>query len=340
MQKMKTEELGRLERVDLRTAWMSESGDFTPWLALEANIELLSKTIGIELEVEAQEKSVGPFRADILCKDTANGNWVLIENQLEQTDHIHLGQLITYAAGLNAVTIVWIAQRIREEHRAALDWLNEMTGEEILFFGLEVELWRIGDSACAPKFNIVSSPNDWSKRVHEWKKAAVTTELTPAKKTQVEFWEAFREYIDAHGASFNTTKAFPQHWMNISIGRSGFKQNAIASLWDSHNNTSDNHEIRAEVELNDDHSKDYFAQLLAMKDEIEAVFGEPLIWESKEGVKSCRIFVRTNADLENRDRWDEYHGWLKEKLERQREAFATRIKGLVANDGNTDGIEP
>lgn len=327
---MNGDNLGRLERVDLRTAWMSESGDFTPWLAEGGNIELLSKTIGIDLEVEAQEKNVGPFRADILCKDTANGNWVLIENQLEQTDHTHMGQLITYAAGLNAVTIVWIAQRIREEHRAALDWLNEMTGEEILFFGLEVELWRIGNSPCAPKFNIVSSPNDWTKQVYQAKKTAENAALTPAKETQVAFWQAFRDYIGVHGASFNTTKALPQHWMNISIGRVGFKQNGIASLWDSQNNTSDNHEVRAEVELNDDNSKVYYAQLLAMKEQIEAEVGEPLIWESKEGNKSCRIYLRREADLKDRDRWGEYHGWLKEKLEKQRKAFADRIKNLDA----------
>lgn len=148
--------LGRLERIDLRNAWLSESSSFTPWLAESANMKLLGDAIGIELEVEAQEKDVGPFRADILCKDTATGHWVLIENQLERTDHTHLGQLMTYAAGLDAVTIVWLAQRFTEEHRAALDWLNRVTDERINFFGLEIELWRIGDSPMAPKFNVVS----------------------------------------------------------------------------------------------------------------------------------------------------------------------------------------
>src|SRR6267143_4897369 len=122
---MTTKELGRLHKVDLREAWTSESSGFTPWLAHEENLKLLGEAIGMELELESQEKEVGPFRADILCKDTANDNWVLIENQLDRTDHSHLGQLITYAAGLNAVTIVWIAERFTEEHRAAMDWLNE-----------------------------------------------------------------------------------------------------------------------------------------------------------------------------------------------------------------------
>ena len=101
-------ELGKLKKVDLREVWIDEARSFTPWLAQEYNIKLLGDTIGIELEVEAQEKSVGPFSADILCKDTVNNNWVLIENQLERTDHTHLGQLMTYAAGLDAVTIIWI----------------------------------------------------------------------------------------------------------------------------------------------------------------------------------------------------------------------------------------
>ena len=117
-------ELGRLERADLRSAWVSESGEFTPWLAEEGNLALLGDAIGLELELEAREKEVGPFRADILCKDTATGHWVIVENQLERTDHTHLGQLLVYAAGLRAVTIVWIAQRFTEEHGSVLDWLD------------------------------------------------------------------------------------------------------------------------------------------------------------------------------------------------------------------------
>lgn len=148
--------LGRLEKVDLRTYWKSESHDFTPWLASPQNIQLLAEAIGLELEVEAQEKGVGPF-SDILCKDTTTNDWVLIENQLEPTDHTHLGQLLTYAAGLQATTIVWVSERFTSEHRAALDWLNEITEEKFAFFGIEVELWRIGDSVPAPKLNSTSS---------------------------------------------------------------------------------------------------------------------------------------------------------------------------------------
>ena len=162
---MNDQSLGRLQRVDLRTIWTSEPVQFTPWLARPENLEILGETLGLELELEAQEKEVGSFRADIVCRDIGTGSSVLIENQLEQTDHDHLGKLLTYAAGLQAVTVVWLAERFRDEHRAALDWLNDITHEESRFFGLEIELWRIGDSPAAPKFNIVSMPNDWSRSV-------------------------------------------------------------------------------------------------------------------------------------------------------------------------------
>src|SRR5438093_1744103 len=213
---MSTKDLGRLQKVDLREAWTSESSDFTPWLAQEGNLKLLGETIGIELELASQEKEVGSFRADILCKDTATNNWVLIENQLERTDHLHLGQLLTYAAGLNAVTIVWIAERFTEEHRAALDWLNERTDKKINVFGLEIEPWRIGDSPVAPKFNIISQPNDWSRTVQQ---AAASGEVSEHKQLQQRFWTAFSDFMEAQGSFIRCTKPLPQHWMNLSFVR-------------------------------------------------------------------------------------------------------------------------
>ena len=179
--------LGRLETVDLREIWTTESGGFTPWLAREENIALLGEAIGLELEVEGQEENVGPFRADILCKDTITDTWVLVENQLERTDHCHLGQLLTYAAGLQAVTIVWIARQFTEEHRATLDWLNEITDDRFNFFGLEIELWRIGESPVSPKFNVVSKPNDWTKTVSTAAKRIETGELSDTRQTQLQY---------------------------------------------------------------------------------------------------------------------------------------------------------
>ncbi len=336
---MATVDLGRLEKVDVRTVWVNEAGDFTPWLALEDNIALLGDTIGIDLEVEAQEKNVGPFRADILCKDTATDHWVLIENQLEKTDHTHLGQLITYAAGLNAVTIVWIAARFTDEHRAALDWLNEMTGANINIFGLEVELWRISDSPIAPKFNVISSPNDWAKRVAQGTKSAENMALTPAKEMQVQFWTGFREHVQTLGASFKPTKPLPQHWMNIAVGRSGFKLNAIASLIDSQSESYDTHEIRAELELVDNNAKLYFAQLYEMKDRIEQELGETLVWYNPENRRTCRIYLRKTVDLHNHDEWPQYHEWLRIKLDTMRKVFSPIVKAMDIETISADSDE-
>ena len=170
--------LGRLERVDLRQEWKTEAQDFTPWLAQEINLAILSETLNMDLETAGQEESVGPFRADILCRDTLDDSWVLIENQLERTDHTHLGQLLTYAAGLQTVTIVWVAANFTDEHRAALDWLNEITDERFRFFGLEVELWKIGNSPAAPKFNIVAKPNEWTRSLGKSTRRLRFTDLT------------------------------------------------------------------------------------------------------------------------------------------------------------------
>jgi len=134
--------LGRLQKVDIREIWKNEAADFTPWLAEPDNIKLLGDTIGMELEVESVETDVGRYYADILCKETTSDRYVVIENQIERTDHDHLGKTITYAAGLGATAVVWVAKHFTEEHRGAFDWLNEMTKAEVSFFGLEVEAWR------------------------------------------------------------------------------------------------------------------------------------------------------------------------------------------------------
>ena len=144
-------DFSELESVDLKNGWANEGADFTPWLAQEENLKLLGRTLNMELEIVSTEASVGRYRADIVCTDTSNDTTVLIENQLQRTDHKHIGQVLTYAAGLNAVSIVWIAAEFTDEHRAALDWFNNITEANFRFFGLEVELWKIGDSAIAPK---------------------------------------------------------------------------------------------------------------------------------------------------------------------------------------------
>jgi hypothetical protein len=321
---MSTKKLGRLQKVELREEWISESNDFTPWLAQEENLKLLGETISIDLELESQEKDVGPFRADILCKDTATDDWVLIENQLERTDHSHLGQLLTYAAGLNAVTIVWIAERFTEEHRAALDWLNERTDEKIHFFGLEIELWRIGDSPIAPKFNIISQPNDWSRTVQQ---AAGGGQISAHKQLQLRFWTSFRQYMETRGSFVRCQKPLPQHWTNHAIGRSGVHLTSIVSIWNSETNAR-GPEIRTELYMDGPNAKQEFAALEKQKESIEKALGFPLTWHNPENKAMCRLYTRQNADFLNEQLWPEQFEWLRQRLETMHRVFAPIVKNL------------
>lgn len=331
-------DLGRLEKVDLRDFWVTEAGDFTPWLAQDNNIALLGAAIAMELEVEAQEKNVGPFRADILCKDVGNEQWVLIENQLERTDHTHLGQLLTYGAGLNAVTIVWIAAKFTEEHRAALDWLNEITDERFNFFGLEVELWRIGDSLAAPKFNIISKPNEWARSITSAAKTVQQEELTEGKRTQYNFWIGFKEYMADAEVPFQLPKPAPRGWMSIPLGRSGAKLGAIASFWNNEQQSYDTNEIRAQVRLVGKNAKSLYAYLLEQKAEIEIEYGEQLEWYSPDDATVCRIYLSKSAELNQQELWSEYYQWLGEKLEQFYKVFRDRIRyaDIIDLDNNSE----
>jgi hypothetical protein len=323
-----TPELGRLERVELRNAWANEATHFTPWLAQAENRALLGQTIGIDLELEATERNVGPFSADILCKDTATDSWVLIENQLERTDHKHLGQLITYAAGLQAVTIVWIATPFTDEHRATLDWLNQITDDRFNFFGLEVELLRIGNSLMAPQFNIVSKPNNGSKTVTAGAARVEREGLTEAKQLQLDFWTHFCEYVRSRESVIRPRAPRPQHWMNMSVGRSGFRLTAIASVWNSEAAVFDSGEIRAELDINHENAKEYFQILESNKSQIEAELGYPLSWHNPEDANSCRAYIRKSVKLADRGEWENQFAWLQKHLEDLHRVLGPRIRAL------------
>lgn len=316
--------LGRLEQVELRSVWLREAGDFTPWLAREENIALLADTLALELEVEMQEKDVGPYRADIVCKDTTDGSLVLIENQLEKTDHTHLGQLMTYAAGLAAVTVVWIAERFTEEHRAALDWLNEITGENVSFFGLEIELWRIGDSPVAPKFNVVSKPNDWTKGGGGGGGGGGPAVITETKQLQQEYWRALRELLAERKSSLKPQKAHPQHWLTVAIGRNGFAMSATVNTQEER--------IAVEVYMQGPNAKNHFRRLEADRLQIEREIGQPLDWrELPERDTSRIILARPNSNMKEARLWPEQHRWLADQLEKFNTVFRRRIQALPSS---------
>ena len=305
---------GKLERVDLREGWNDEAQSFTPWLALEENLTLLGETLDMELELEAKEQSVGPFSADILCKDTADNSWVLIENQLEKTDHRHIGQLITYASGLQAVTIVWIAASFTDEHRAAMDWLNEITYDQFNFFGLEIELWKIGDSLAAPKFNIVSKPNDWSRSID-------TSELSEREKLLIRYWSALRDHLLYKNSRLNPHKPLPQSWMPFAIGKADFRTEARFSTQKGH--------LQVALIIQGQNSQIYFNRLEQKKDEIEEKLGESLIWQPRDPGRHNVISI-TKAGVKPADEsdWTNQMQWLSDMLERFDNVFRQRVKEL------------
>lgn len=317
--------LGKLTKIELRDIWLSESSHFTPWLAKEENLLTLGETLGLELELEAQERAVGPFRADILCKDIATNAWVLIENQLERTDHSHLGQLLTYASGLEAVTIIWIAARFTEEHRSTLDWLNRITDETFRFFGVEVELWRIGESPAAPRFNIVSKPNNWSKMVTQAARAIDEAELTGTKALQIAYWGSLGTTLMAKGGPLATErKPQLQSWMSYKIGRTGFSVNASMAR--------PKRQVRAELYMSNPNAKAWFHLLHAQKELIEQELGYKLDWDELPEGKDTRISTSFNdIDPEDQSDWPRQHEWLATRMNEFYRVFVNRVRALDAN---------
>lgn len=314
--------LGRLQRVELREVWEREAQDFTPWLAKEENIAELGRAIGLELELMGQEQNVGPYRADLLCKDTLMQGFVLIENQLEKTNHSHLGQILTYAAGLGAKTVVWVAERFTDEHRAALDWLNEITEEDYGFFALEIELWRIGDSSPAPKFNVISRPNDWRRAVGDSARAG--GEMPERKKLYLKFWTEFREFLlQRPGTTLRPQKPSGDHWTSYAIGRSGFALTATASV--------EKKRLGAELFIrpSDMDPKEAFNRLLTDKNAIETAAGFKLDWQELPDAKGSRVAIYlSEVPLETEVDWQRQFSWLADHLEGLDRALRNRVRVL------------
>ena len=317
---MSKEKLGRLEKVELRDIWEKEDTHFTPWLAKEENIELLGSAIDMDLVVEAEEKEVGPFRADILCKDIATNNWVLVENQLERTDHKHLGQLLTYATGLDAVTIIWVASEFTEEHRATLDWLNKITDTQYNFFGIKVELFKIGDSKVAPVFNVVSKPNNWSRSISSAASKIANEDVGETKVLQLKFWTALNDAIKSKDDTpLKVQKASPKHWHTFSIGKSGVHMSMTFN--------SKEDVLGIEVYVVKDQS--IFESLEEDKNQIEKEIGQKLSWQPLPGRSASRIKLdRNNSVLDNESDWNNYIDWSIENLEKFYHTFKSRLKNI------------
>lgn len=305
------EDFGILREItDLRKVWPHEALNFTPWVA--ENIELLGDAVGLDITVEKTESSVGDFNVDIYACETGTDRNIVIENQLEDTDHDHLGKLITYASGKSADVVIWIVKRAREEHKAAIEWLNNHTDEKIGFFLCEIKLFQIGDSKIAPSFSVIEKPNDWAKEIKK------TTTTTPTQQQRLEYWQAFNSYAfnDKNFSKiFNMRKPTTDHWMDFSIGSSAC-QICVTQI-------QKRSAIGVELYITDD--KELFKLLHAHKDEIETDMGMSLDWRELPKRKASRILVEKNVQLGNHDEWEEQFIYIMDILLKMRKAFKKHL---------------
>jgi len=326
--------LGKLNRVDLRECWKHEALDFTRWLAEPENVELLSDEIGIGMQIKQTEASVGRFNVDILAEEENTGRKIIIENQLEVTDHSHLGQLITYAAGLEAEFVVWIVRDVREEHRQAVDWLNEHTDEQINFFLVAIELWQIENSPPAPKFNVISRPNEWKRSVRT---ISQDGDLTDTKTKQLEFWQQLKEFAATSHPELKLRTPRPQHWFDVAVGRSDCH---VSLVVDSREN-----KVRCELYIPD--SKELYQDLLSFRAEIEKELSiaAPLEWQELPGKKASRIRALRGFSFSDVGTWETAFGWLTETTSKFKRVFVKDWKRLssqqtTGGDGLTAAPQP
>jgi hypothetical protein len=272
-------ELGRLEEVNVRELWSHEQYDFSNWLANEENIDLLNEVLGLTLVDIEKEVFVGAYRCDLVAKDEASGQNVIIENQLETSNHDHLGKIVTYASGLDANVIVWIVKEAREEHRSAIEWLNNNTNKNLNFFLIEIHAYRIGNSLYAPKFEIVEKPNDFIKNA---KIQTGSEELNKSQSERLVFWTRFNEVVVERGKPFNLRKTTTDHWYDVAIGVSG----VLVEI------TLVNKEGCVGIALYIIDDKELFDSLNEKKIEIESKLGFELDWQRLDNKKASRIIYR------------------------------------------------
>lgn len=284
-------QISRLQKVPLRELWKHEAHGFTRWLA--ENLDLLGETIGFSLTLVKREASVGPFSADILAEDPQS-NPVIIENQLEPTNHDHLGKVITYLSNLDAKTAIWITSDPRPEHEKAIHWLNEMLPADTAFFLIKLEAYQIDGSAPAPMFTIVAGPSPASKQIGEEKK-----ELAERHVLCLEFWKQLLKKAGPVTPIFANRSPTKDNWISVGAGKSGFSYGYTVRMEDA--------QIEMFIDLgNAERNKSIFDKMLAQKQQIEALFGKPLEWQRLDNKQGCRIrYVYDTGGLLHKERWPE-----------------------------------
>lgn len=313
-------DLGDLKAVDVRELWPSEARDFTPWLA--ANIDRLGEALGMDLEVTAREAEIGDFSLDVLAKDLGTGRHVVIENQFGPTNHDHLGKLITYAAGVDAVAVIWLTESVRDEHRQAFEWLNRRAGAEIHFFAVVVEVVRIDESRPAAIFKPVVSPNEWQTVTRE----AAERQASPRG-------EAYRRYFQVLIDDLREKHRFtgagigqPQSWYLFPSGVQGVNYGTSFARGGR---------VRAEVFIDQGESernKALFDSLLAQRPAIEREFSEPLEWERLDERRASRIAVYRAGSIEQpEEELANIRTWAIDRLLRLKRVLGARL-ARVPND--------
>ena len=304
--------LSKLNKVELRDVWGHEAIEFTNWLAQQENLDALSEEIGVDIKLIKTEASVGKFSVDILAEEEASGRKIIIENQLEDTNHDHLGKIITYASGYDAEIIIWIVKDVRDEHQKAIDWLNEHTDENISFFLIKIELWQIEGSNPAPKFEIMVSPNEWAKAI---KTSPSNGELTDTKLQQLEFWNKFKNYVRENDTRIRLQTPRPQHWYDVSMGS---YDGHVALTINSRENL-----IGCEVYIS--RNKDLFNFLKERKDEIEKEVGEPIEWVDAAVASRIKIKKEVSGIFDQVEA-EKYFAWLYEKTVLFQKVFGKYFK--------------
>jgi hypothetical protein len=303
--------LGRLQHVDPRAVWKNEAHDLTPWL-LE-NLDVLGVALGTEIIPSQREAQVGDFKLDILGEDSA-GRPVIIENQLEPTDHGHLGQLLVYASGLEAAVVVWVTPRFRDEHRRALDWLNERTDDNVHFFGVELDLVKIGDSPPAPTFRISAEPNDWQKAIK------AQTGVSDTARVRHDFFTQVVSKIADARADFRPPKIGFSSWISMSSGPFGFYAVSFTI----------GNRLRAEVYLDTGDqatTKQLFDSCFRDREALEHAFGEPITWERLDDKRASRIAVyRAAPDSSIAGDNQAAQDWAAKRAVRFMEVFDDRLR--------------
>lgn len=311
-------ELGSLENVGIKKLWKKEANDFTPWLA--ENIDKLGSVLGKDLEVIQTEFPVGPFSADIVANDLGSSRKVVIENQYGTSDHRHLGQILLYCAGIKASCVVWIAESFKDEHRQAIEWLNNNTINEIEFFAIGIEVIRIDESRPVLLFKIIESP---SKNIN----STMSKSSLGLTDTQESYQKYFQSLIDVLREKYNFTNAKvgqPQNWYSFASEQSKiFKYNVTFAAKDL---------VRSEIYIDtrpQSKNKKIFDALYDQKDVIEKEFGSELIWERLDENIACRISTGMEGAINvDTDELERIKAWHIESLLKLKEVFPKYIKRI------------